>query len=256
MKFDFNQPFDGYLSSTDQIAAGLLAPASPFRNVVDRIYVFFTEELLAGDLSLRPVAALLAGNAFMLWLASVRTAVTGHAAAAYPLFRVALESACYCFLTQRDEAIAAVWRDRDTNSEAAKRCRKVMMSAVSEVAAMLNAQQTGLGNDIARAYQAAIDFGAHPNAKSIYHHLYISPPDDEREYDELHLIGLNAPDSLAVRRTLIASIDYAIAIGIVLLHAVPEADQGHADALGQLNMLSDQLMRSWGLRLAAGEVEM
>jgi hypothetical protein len=65
-------------------------------------------------------------------------ALSGHAAATFPLFRTAMEAACYAYLMKDNEDLEKVWLDRHTSPEALKKSRKAFTSAVKEAA-------TGIG---------------------------------------------------------------------------------------------------------------
>lgn len=245
MKFDFDQSLDDYLQGATATAEVLLAPKHAYRRAVEDAYAYFVRDLLAGESSMRPTAAFLAANAFMLWLASIRVAATGHAVAAYPLFRVALESACYGFITQYDDAKEEIWRNRDDDEEAAKRCRKALTSAVKDAADIMNQRQPGIGDGVYEGYQHAIDFGAHPNARSIFSHVRFPEGREENGDVRASLSTLGQPTHLEVRRALLASLEYAFLIGTVILHALPEATQDQADGLRKIQTAQEQLIGSW-----------
>lgn len=245
MKFDFDQSLDDYLQGANETAALLLASNHAYRRAVDEAYTFFVRDLFFGESSMRPTAAFLAANAFMLWLASVRVAATGHAVAAYPLFRVALESACYGFITQYDDAKEEIWRNRDDDEEAAKRCRKALTSAVKDAADIMNQRQPGIGDGVYEGYQHAIDFGAHPNARSIFSHVRFPESHEENGDVRASLSTLGQPTHLEVRRALLASLEYAFLIGTVIVHALPEATQDQADSLKKILAAQEKLIASW-----------
>ena len=244
MRLELSQSLEDYVKAGDETTAELFAAGSPYRKNIDNMHAYFISTLFAGDTELRPVPSFLALNSLMLWLSSVRMTMTGHAAATYPLFRVALESPCYALVTQRDETKEAIWIQRDSSPEAAKRCRLAMTGAAKDAADIVNADQPGSGNIVVEGYQTAIDWGAHPNAKSIFHHMTAGEHADERFWS-LSLSTLGAHDSREVRRTLIASLEFGFAIGSVLLRAIENATQEQADALGKLHDDKESLAASW-----------
>lgn len=123
MKFEI-EPFDNYFVSAAETETELLDSGSPFVAALRRYHVLFEEHVFAkqGDWSISP--CLLAMHASMTYLASLRVAFSGHAAAAFPLFRTALESACYAFLTSEDDELARTWLDRNGSEKALKLCRR------------------------------------------------------------------------------------------------------------------------------------
>ncbi len=115
----------------------------------------------------------------MLLNAGIRIALTGHAAAIFPTLYTALESACYAYRMIEDEKLEKMWADRHQNAEKRASVENTFTSAVNDAARSINAQQAGSGAWIYDIYQPAIDFGAHPNPRSILLHLKFSPDDGD-----------------------------------------------------------------------------
>lgn len=244
MRFENTRSLGDYLEGGNETAKALFEPGSPYRHAIQGMYDYFIGDLFAGDIQLCPTSAFLAVNAFMLWLASVRMAATGHAVATYPLFRVALESACYSLVIQRDATKEKIWRERDDSPSAAKRCREAMTGAAKDACKIMNADQEESGDIVSEAYQTAIDWGAHPNAKSIFHYLQPNSANDDKFW-HLKLNVLGDHESGEVRRTLIASLEYGFVIGTILLRARGNATQQQADALGLLHQEKEELAAAW-----------
>lgn len=77
----------------------------------------------------RPFPLFLCMNAYYLFLASVRSAISGHVSGVFPLARSGLESACYAFLMKDDSALESVWIDRDKGDQQRSACRRAFTSA-------------------------------------------------------------------------------------------------------------------------------
>jgi hypothetical protein len=244
MRFEHKLTFQDYLQAGDETAAVLLDAESPYRRAVNNAYDYFVGSLLVGDANLRPIPGFLAVNAFMLWMSSVRMAATGHAVATYPLFRVALESACYALLTQHDERKEEIWRDRDQDETTRKRCREALTGALKEAAKYLNEKQQGSGDAVLQSYELAIDYGAHPNSKSIFRNVRVQE-DTDTDFWHVHLATIDGPESSRARQALVASLEYATVIGTVLLRTLPNVTQAQADALGALHNEKENLVTLW-----------
>ena len=143
------------------------------------------------------MAMVLSMNAYMLFLAGVRVAMTGHVTACFPVLRTALESACYGFLIAKDPDLSAVWADRHKDADSKKVCRKAFGSAVTDVAKLVEREQPGGGQWLSDAYDAAIDFGAHPNIKSVFGHVRILEDVPEDPYFRVNLAGLYGAETFA-----------------------------------------------------------
>ena len=87
----------------------------------------------------------------------------------------------------------------------------------------------------------AIDFGAHPNPiRSVLQHLDFAVEDDSK-LKRLSLIGLYAPDSFEMQRTLVACLDYGLATAIVLARSLPNASSDVEKGLFRLNETKESL---------------
>ncbi len=244
MKFQLEHSFRDYIASGDQTTNELLESGSPLVAAIEEFYAFFRDDLWADDLEMSPNQAFLSMNAFMIYLGAVRVAMTGHEAATFPLFRTALESACYAFLMSEDESLPEIWGNRHRNAKAMRLCRRKFTSAVSEAARAIEASQRRKGHAkwINDCYQSAIDFGAHPNPRSIYHHIR-SPKDEGNRY-VVSLAGLYPSDSFEVSRSLIACLDYGLVIAVVLAHGLKLPTRELSNKLFRLNDMKEQLTKT------------
>lgn len=179
-------------------------------------------------------------HSYMMLLSGLRMTLTGHAAATFPLYRAALEAACYAYLMSTDKTFEIVWVARNKSATTAKACRAKFASAVSNTARAINTIQPGSGDLIADAYHAAIDFGAHPNPRSIF--LHMQKPEDAGQFWKVSLTGLHASDGYEVTRSLVASLDFGLAIAVVLFRALKDPSQEVADALNELIELKERVV--------------
>lgn len=244
------QDWRSYIRNGDETTAELLSGNSPVIATLDAFDGFFRKRLWTGEDDLSPSQMLLALHSYMVLLAGVRLALTGHAAATFPLFRTALEAACYALLMKTDKEYETAWLERDQSPAKTKACRVMFTSAVRDAARYLNLAQAGYGNPILQSYQAAIDFGAHPNPRSILAH--VGEPEDAGQFWKFTLTGLHHSESYQVVHSLVAALDYMqiVAIILVRLRGTPRTDV--LDALNTLNDQKEQLVADLNAAARAG----
>lgn len=241
-----NKSFDDYIASGDATTKALLQADSDLVKAIRTTHDFFAKELWAQGGGMSPIAMMAAMNAFMLYLAGVRVAMTGHAAAIFPLLRTALESACYAFLMSRNPDLERVWLDRHRDKAGLAACRKSFTSAVKDTAKGINAIQADSGDIVLQAYEAAIDFGGHPNVRSVFGHVSVNDPGGD-EY-HVNLAGLYGPEAREISQALVACLDFGQAIAIVLLRSLKDPTEDQGRALDALNDGKEAAVASLGGR--------
>ena len=244
MKFEMGS-FDKYFAAAAETEKELLESASPFVEALRGYHRFFAEHVFAEQDRNSPVQCLLAMHAFMVYLGSLRVTFSGHASAAFPLFRTALESACDAFLIGEKANLEDVWLSRNRSAEALKSCRRAFVSAVKVAAASIQKKSwIGAGTEdwIRETYDAAIDFGAHPNPKSVWPYVAV---DDEREdgHVAVSLTSLYGAKSHATSRCLVACLDYGLAIAVVLASCVDDPSDEVLLSIKEMNELKEMLVR-------------
>jgi hypothetical protein len=241
VKLHISSKLADYLSTGDEITAQLLKSNSPLLEAIAQLHDFFPGTLWRGDVELTPNQAMLSMNAFMLFLSAVKMSLSGHVAATFPLFRTALESACYACLMGQYQSLETVWRHRHHGDEQRKLSRREFASAVSDAAKLIEATQPspGVAAWINEAYDSAIDFGAHPNPKSIFRHVDV--PQDGGDHWLVTLVGLHDPESSSASVSLMACLDFGLVIAVVLSHCVGGEKPGASEELQRLNDLKNDL---------------
>lgn len=235
MLVQIDQSIDGYIDMTDSITRALREENSPILQAIRGFDDYFTKTLWREVRTDKPLPMMLAMNAYMLFLAGVRVALTGHVTAVFPVLRTALESACYAHLIAKNPDLGPVWSDRHKGDAAKKASRKAFGSAVADVAKQIDREQPGGGGWVAEAYDLAIDFGGHPNIKSVFGHVRIGEDDPNDPYYRVNLAGLYGADHWETRRILIGCLDFALAIAVVLTRALDAPDRQHQDELQALH---------------------
>lgn len=215
-----------------------------FSAALNRVYDFYARELFIEGNGLKAPASFLCMNAFMLWLASLRMALTGHASATFPLFRTALESACYAYLVQKDEVKESVWLARNNSEKDMVACRGTFTSAAREVTKAINAVQAGSGDIVLEMYESAIDFGAHPNTKSVLSHIR-SEPDTDKEFWRLQLVGIHHHEATEAKRSLLAALEFAWTIALIIFRLIEKPSEDQAKALAEMHDQKDKVLAHW-----------
>ncbi|MDF5794620.1 hypothetical protein P4203_03760 [Pseudomonas aeruginosa] len=157
-----------YLVATFENAQDHAAEPPQLMPLVDQMDQIFQQEIFANDFEAHPTAGLLIMNAYTMLLSAVRQALSGHVVSTFPIARTALESACYAFLIARDEGKADIWFHRHDSEKAHQSCRETF--TVAKAVKELKGIDTVMAEYVQAHYAAAIDFGAHPNRKSVTDH--------------------------------------------------------------------------------------
>lgn len=146
-------------------------------HLVNHMDQLIQEELFVDGIDIDGVPALLSMNAYMLLASAVQQTLTGHAVAVFPLARTALESACYAFLVAGDKKMSDIWLNRDNSKTARGKCRDNF--TVSNAVRKLKSLSPDMADYVNACYEVVIDYGAHPNIKSITSHFKIEDMVDE-----------------------------------------------------------------------------
>jgi hypothetical protein len=247
MRFQFaeNLGLRDYIADGDETTAELTGAPNELMAALEQAYDFFVVSLWAGDLDLDPVPGFLSWNAFSILLNAFRTALSGHAVAVFPPARTALEHACYAFRIAKDPALAQLWLNRHDSPDARKASRRAFSSAVVDTAEALRQINPGIGDLVQDAYDAAIDFGAHPNPMGVLQYLTFKSVDDS-EFEHVNVGVLYGATSWRTKQAVVACLDFAMVIGIVLLHAQPRIDEDAARALNDLVATKERLVADTG----------
>lgn len=158
--------------------------------------------------------AMLLVNAYSLYLAAARIALSGQSPPAFAVLRACLESALYAVIAAQSEDNRTVWYGRDKNREA---CRKLFTK--SEATKYLEKIDPNLADVVTRNYEDLIDLGAHPNVKSVLPHIDVKTVD---EGTAATLEILHSIDSTEFRRTIIACIETGSVVLYIGRYALPE----------------------------------
>jgi len=204
-----------YLSATLKIAGKHAGSHPQLMFMVQQMDEIFQKEIFGQEFEANPTVGLLVMNAYVTLLSAVRQALSGHVVSTFPIARAALESACYALLA-RDETKADIWSDRHLSEEALQKCRRTFTAqkAVNE----LKAISPEMAEYVMAHYEASIDFGAHPNRKSVIDHLEDSGPVGEGLHG-FELTGVYGSNSWQVNHALLACVEAGQAIAFLMAAA-------------------------------------
>lgn len=157
----------------------------------------------------------LALNSHSLFLAAIRLAKSGHGTAVYPLLRTAFESATYALLFTQNDSLAAKWKNRHVSENSFKDSKTAFTPAMKKLRLILQEYDksstcTPYEEYIMSMYDAAIDFGAHPNPISITNNTTLSSENNVEKFEYLN----NLDDQMI--KAIFACIDFGSVISIVM----------------------------------------
>lgn len=174
----------------------------------------FSELFSVYGITSEAVPALLAMNAFQLFLAAARTSMSGHAAAVYPILRTCLETACYAHRLNGDPDLTEIYVNRHNDSASMKQCRRKLGTAVADTAKVLQSDDNEWAL-LDEAYQSLIDFGAHPNVRSVFSHVRFGKDRPDGLMSVEH-ISVHGPNDHETMRAMLACLDISLVVIAVL----------------------------------------
>jgi hypothetical protein len=224
-----------YIRAGDETTLALLENRTPLVEGLLRYDGFFCKGLWEPE-ALTPLASLLFAHAHMMFMAGARLALSGHSASIFSPLRTALEAACYGLIVERSPGLAETWFHRNRGARELKAARDAF--TVKTALAHLTAHES-IRLLVEELYEASIDWGAHPNLRGLAGHLRFN---DERSDGtlEVTLTALYGP-GWQVSRSLVACLDFGLAIAAVIILAPSDTDPGLMNELRKLSDLKNEL---------------
>lgn len=205
---------DVYMAAADETLAELMASEDGLVVALREYDDFFRSRLFAERQS-EAIPLVLFMNAYQLFLAAARMALSGHSAAVFPLLRTALESAAYGGLIVRKPDLGEVWMARHRGEAEKKACRKAF--TFDRAITALKVRAPDIHALAVWGYEGAIDYGAHPNIVGVFGHVSM----DENRPDGMVAVShtsLYGPGHIETVRGIVACLDFGLAIiGIIAL---------------------------------------
>ncbi len=174
---------------------------------------FFHQEVFDHEYDANAATMLLATNSYMMLSNAVLQALSGHRVAVLPVARIALESACYAYLTSSSEKMSELWFNRDKSKTAKDNCRKAF--TIGATVAKLKRISPDMSDYLKKLYELSIEYSAHPNIKAISHHLRDGGLVDDKCRVFSHT-GVYGENSNQVNGALLFCVDVGQAIAFLL----------------------------------------
>lgn len=166
-----------------------------------------------------PAIDLLGMNAHASYLAALSTALRGQSPPTFMVIRGCIESAAYAFLIGDDESDGDIWFRREEDPQAVK-----AKFTVNRAVQKLMSVDRNLSDLLRSSYEWTIEFGAHPNKRSILDHLRECDPHPDGP--QFSLIYIHGSESLAVLRCIAACIENGCMAIALLRHATANHPEG------------------------------
>lgn len=166
---------------------------------------------LSGD----PLCVFLLMNAHASFLSAVRIALSGQSPPVFMVLRGCIEKALFALIARSDESTKMVWLEREKDRQ---KCRSTFTARKG--LAILRTLDPNLATYVDSCYEASIEFGAHPNKRSILDHI-IFDQDTAASEQRARLIYVSGAGSLQVVRTLSACVETGLAALLLSPHILP-----------------------------------
>lgn len=145
------------------------------------------------------LAALLFLRCHSAFRAACGLAMAGQTVEATAMHRACLETAAYALHINRNAGLGRVWLDRHQDKASLKRVRKEF--AIEKVRATIVRCNRHAAERFDRLYQRAIDFGGHPNERSVTGNMEIERLPDRALLKAVYLQGDGVPLEAALKTT-------------------------------------------------------
>ena len=109
------------------------------------------------------------GRAYSCFLGAVRLSCGGQITESCALLRVCLENSLYAFYIAENPKFAKVWTDRHESDDQKRACKQVFV--IGAIWKALNVKSQTIKKEAKDLYESSIDFGAHPNERSLFMNL-------------------------------------------------------------------------------------
>lgn len=212
MKINASPLYD-YLAATLENSKFHAFKQPQLMSMVNEMDQIFHDEIFNYEFDISPVAGLLAMNSYMMLLNAIQQALTGHTVSIFPIVRAAIESAMYAYLIADDESNEKIWLNRNTSKSAKDKCGKAFSAKNAEKKLKLISPE--MATYVKENYDASIDYGAHPNRRSIYSHLIDTGLVSDR-FHSFTLNGVYERNSREVNNALLACIEFGQAIAFLI----------------------------------------
>jgi hypothetical protein len=204
-----------YLKAAAEAEAESLEQHQEFVRVIDELDGLFRGLVTGKSHSVHPVCSFLGMNAHAAFLSAAAAALRGQAPATFMILRGCIESAAYALLVGLDKADGDLWLARREQPQEMKNNFSVNR-AVQKLSFDPN-----LAKMLRDTYQWMIEFGGHPNPRSIVDHIRFRNDESEDHYP-VSLAYIQGAESVGLIRSLSATIENGCFAVALLCHAIPD----------------------------------
>lgn len=231
--------FRAYLTAGTENLEEILETGSPFLTMMDDLDSFLNQHVSGPNVQINnPIIHLMRINARFLLMTGFRIGLTGHVAAIFPVLRTALETGCYALLMSKNDSLPEIWLGRNSSPEGLKACKNAFNKPIKDAQKLVDEHDPILGAWMYALYESTIDFGAHPNAKTVTLHTRIS---DEEGMTRLDNIGIYGLDNYGYECGLLACVELGLATALVLSMTHDKVTREAVQALQALNDRKNEL---------------
>jgi hypothetical protein len=182
-----------------------------FLDAVDSLYMDFFRD--AGGIKPGTTSILLL-NAHASLRAAIRLAFSGQLLPVFMTLRGSIESALYANAMVGNPELQDVWLKRDSDDKARRTCRKEFSSG-KMFHYLSKAHNREFSDRLREIYDSTIDFGAHPNNRSLMSSTRIEELDTGEH--ALNFAYLHGVGSFELRQSLLACAEIGLAVFFVAL---------------------------------------
>lgn len=178
---------------------------------IDLLYMDFIQD--AGGI--KPVtASILLLNAHASLRAAIRLALSGQLLPVFMTLRGSIESALYANAMVVNPELQGIWLNRDRDNSARQTCRDEF-TAGKMFRYLSQAQDREFSNRLREIYDSTIDFGAHPNNRSMITSTRIEALATGEH--ALNFAYIHGAGSFELRQSLVACAEIGLAVFFVAL---------------------------------------
>lgn len=190
------------------------------RNVHSQAFIFLAEldrlfvDFLPDAGGTNPTAAgVLIFNAHALFRAAIRSSMGGQLPSVFILLRGSIESALYAHAMAAKPSLQTVWLEREKDDFSRRKCRSEF-STKKVFSHLEAAHEKAFADNVREAYDHTIDFGAHPNSRSLLSSTRIEVVDGVHSLDFAYVHGCS---SFELRQSLVACFEVGMLVFFITL---------------------------------------
>lgn len=149
-----------------------LRPHFDLLKKANEIFIDAFEQMTTNTIE-KEISCLLFGRAFGCFLGAVRLSSSGQMTETWILLRALIENCLYAFYIFESPERADIWVNRHKDKVSNKKCKDTFK--VGSIWAELKLRSKRTANEAKTLYDKAIDWGAHPNERSLFPNLVTEP---------------------------------------------------------------------------------